>query len=161
MFWDPGRAIGMYLKMHVKKGKVVICSSIPGVKISKLQRSFYLKRGYWFMGSLMYSKYENCMRANVRMANGPKTVEDVNVTLKVMSHTVLIKKGYSNVQKGQYCVLVAETDISAGSALVLRNYGNKKRFPFGYDDYLSLEKMAIWAYEDAKAKANRPYEKTF
>ena len=154
------RSIGMYIMMKVKKGELVSCSSVPGVKISKLSRSFFLKKGYWFMGSLMYSKYENCMRANVRVANGPTSIEAVNVKLKVMSHTVLIKKGYTNVQKGQYCVLVAETDISAGSALVLRNYGNKKRFPFGYDDYLSIEKRAICAYDKAKSKAIRGYEKT-
>ena len=154
------RGIGIFISENAKKGSVVICSSVPGLKLSKRWRSYFLKKGYWFMGSLMYSKYENCMRANVRIANGQNSVEAVNVNLKVMSHTVLIKKGYENVKKGQYCVLVAETDISAGSALILRNYGNKKRFPFGYDEYLSLEKKAICAYDKSKSEAIRAYEIT-
>jgi hypothetical protein len=154
------RGIGAFVNQDVKKNDVVLCSSIPGRKINKRLRGLYLKKGYWFKGRLMFSKYEPCMKANVRIADSSSSVEDFNVKLKGMKDVSLKKKGFGNLQKGTYCVLVADKDISAGSALVLKNYGNKKRFPFGYPEYLNIEKMVWKTFEDSKKILIRAFQKT-
>ena len=154
------RGIGAFVNQDIKKHDVVLCSSIPGRKISKRLRGVYLNKGYWFKGRLMFSKYEPCMKANVRIADSSTTVETYNVKLKGMKADALKNKGFDNLEKGTYCVLVADKDISAGSALVLKNYGNKKRFPFGYPEYLNIEKLAWKTFEDSKNIAIKGFQKT-
>lgn len=153
------RGIGSVCETNVKKGKIVICSRKPGRTVSKYIRRMYLKEGYWFMGNLMYSKYESCMRANVRVSNGPTTHEVANVKLQSMSDVTLRKRGYNPRQKGTHCVLVAITDVNIGDDLILLNYGNRQRFPFGYKDYMDVEKRAYKKYYKSRSIA-KPSEKT-
>lgn len=146
------RGLGVVLIGAAKKGDVVIASNLPGRKVSKTMRRMYLKQGYWFMGCWMFSKYESCMRANVRVSTGPISVEIPNVKLKSMSDHILRKRGYDIQEKGTHCVLVATRAIAAGENLILENYGNKSRFPFGYNDYLKVEQEVYTKYYDSVAK---------
>jgi len=154
------RNIGVFVNQDIKKNSVVICSSIPGRKLSKPLRRLYLKRGYWFKGTLMFSKYEACMKANVRMSDSSTTVETFNVKLIGMTDAKLKSKGFNNVEKGTYCALVADKDISAGSPLILKNYGNKRRFPFGYPEYLKIEQLVWKTFEDSKNTVIKAFQKT-
>ena len=153
------QGIGSVCETNVKKGKIVICSKKPGRTVSKFIRRMYLKEGYWFMGNLMYSKYESCMRANVRVSNSPTSHEVANVKLQSMSDVTLRKRGYNPRQKGTHCVLVAITDVNVGDDLILQNYGNRQRFPFGYKDYMDVEKRAYKKYYNSRSFA-KPSEKT-
>ena len=154
------RGVGMYSTRRIPKGKIAIISTMPGRKVNKLVRRHYLKKGYWFKGLLMYSKFEACMKANVRASNGVNSVEKPNVSLKVMSDVVLKAKGFEVKEKGMYCVLETIEEVCPNTFLILPDYGNKARFPYGYDDYIAVEQLAIRKYEDSKSCCGLPYEFT-
>ena len=100
------------------------------------------------------------MKVNVRASNGINVVEKPNVSLKVMSDLVLKAKGLEVKEKGMYCVLETIEDVRPNSFFILSDYGNKARFPFGYDDYIAVEQLAICKYEDSKSCCGRAYEFT-
>jgi len=142
------RGIGLFVTEFIPAGKLAYLSLEPGILMTLLDKTEYIKNGYHFIGRTMFAKSCHTMKANVVSMLDETTVEIANAKLIKISKEYLLKKYYFVVDKpGMYSGIVACTDIKANSFVLLEGYDNTADYPYGNEDYLGLEKKVIGIYQ--------------
>ena len=145
---EGSRGVGLFATELIPAGELAFLSMEPGILMTLIDKTEYIKSGYHFIGRTMFAKSCHTMKANVISMLDENTVEIATAKLIKISKEYLLEK-YNIVvdNPGMYSGILAVTDITPNSFVLLDGYDNTADYPYGEELYLELEKKVIGIYK--------------
>ena len=155
------RGITMIAKTKVEKIHSFVFISKRGIRIDPKYRSNLAKFGYYPHGSSVYTKDCAGMKVNTRSMSQNGLVEKENVVLENLSAKTLretYKFDIEGTKQDMHVVLRNVLPIEINDELIVRNYGNKSKMPFGQEYYVKAQSLCQQEYQ--RRKLNTPVNRT-